>query len=273
MKLKKIVAAIAAAAVAVSAMAVNTFAITDYPNGYTLDLVAEGYSVTEVYGFTFNISGDIDSGVGGGVKAQTVVGAADVIVDGGRDADNIDAIFAQRLGTPEGAVAADGDDAVQTKELAGGSRLALAFRSHEFFAAGSIKHGTAAVDDSGNTLFIQLDHVAADQAVPAPANAITLNAVMQCGTNNCTDAGVHAGCVAAAGKDTDSTDSHKDSSIFLVVQGIRSSLPITIVVVLAKFVNLCLALCEKRIIILVQPNHRGACIDRPRGRNHLRPFT
>ncbi len=67
MKLKKIVAAIAAAAVAVSTMAISAFAIKDYPNGYTLDLIAEGYTVTDVYGFTFNISGDIDSGLGGGV--------------------------------------------------------------------------------------------------------------------------------------------------------------------------------------------------------------
>ncbi|MDE7288564.1 MAG: NPXTG-anchored protein [Oscillospiraceae bacterium] len=67
MKLKKILAAVAAAAVAVSTMAVSAFAIKDYPDGYTLDLIAEGYDVTAVAGFTFKISGDIDSGVGGGV--------------------------------------------------------------------------------------------------------------------------------------------------------------------------------------------------------------
>lgn len=67
MNFKKIIASVAAAAVAVSTMAVSAFAIKDYPDGYTLDLIAEGYTVTDVYGFTFNISGDIDSGVGGGV--------------------------------------------------------------------------------------------------------------------------------------------------------------------------------------------------------------
>lgn len=67
MNFKKIIATVAAAAVAVSAMAVSAFAIKDYPDGYTLDLIAEGYNVTDVYGFTFKISGDIDSGVGGGV--------------------------------------------------------------------------------------------------------------------------------------------------------------------------------------------------------------
>lgn len=67
MNFKKIIATVAAAAVTVSAMAVSAFAIKDYPDGYTLDLIAEGYNVTDVYGFTFKISGDIDSGVGGGV--------------------------------------------------------------------------------------------------------------------------------------------------------------------------------------------------------------
>lgn len=67
MNFKKIIATVAAAAVAVSAMAVSAFAIKDYPDGYTLDLIAEGYNVTDVYGFTLKISGDIDSGVGGGV--------------------------------------------------------------------------------------------------------------------------------------------------------------------------------------------------------------
>ena len=67
MNFKKIISTVAAAAVAVSTMAVSSFAIKDYPDGYTLDLIAEGYTVTDVYGFTFNISGDIDSGVGGGV--------------------------------------------------------------------------------------------------------------------------------------------------------------------------------------------------------------
>lgn len=66
MNLKKIIAAVAASAVAVSAMAFSAFAITDYPDGYYLDLIAEGYTATDVYGFTINISGDIDSGVGGG---------------------------------------------------------------------------------------------------------------------------------------------------------------------------------------------------------------
>ena len=68
MKLKKILAAVAAAAVAVSTMAITAFAgLTNYPDGCTIDLIADGYNVMDVYGFTFNISGSVDDGVGGGV--------------------------------------------------------------------------------------------------------------------------------------------------------------------------------------------------------------
>lgn len=68
MKLRRFLATAAAVAVASSALAISaSAAIKDYPDGFTLDLIAEGYDVTEVYGFTFVISGDIDSGAGGGV--------------------------------------------------------------------------------------------------------------------------------------------------------------------------------------------------------------
>lgn len=86
MKIKKIAAAIAAAAVAVSTMAISAFAIKDYPDGYTLDLIAEGYDVTAVAGFTFKISGDIDSGVGGGVGFNSATTGWDSTEWGNADA-------------------------------------------------------------------------------------------------------------------------------------------------------------------------------------------
>lgn len=86
MKLKKILAAVAAAVVAVSTMAVNAFAIKDYPDGYVLDLIAEGYDVTAVAGFTFKISGDIDSGTGGGVGFNSATTGWDSTEWGNADA-------------------------------------------------------------------------------------------------------------------------------------------------------------------------------------------
>lgn len=72
MSIKKILAAAAASVVAVSAMSVAAFAgianATDSNGNYLVDLIAEGYTVTDVYGVTFTISGDYaETGVGGGV--------------------------------------------------------------------------------------------------------------------------------------------------------------------------------------------------------------
>lgn len=90
MKLKKIIAAVAAAAVAVSTMAVSAFAIKDYPDGYTVDLVKEGYdaaTIASVAGFTVKISGDIDSGVGGGAGFNSATTGWDSTEWGNDDAN------------------------------------------------------------------------------------------------------------------------------------------------------------------------------------------
>ena len=46
----------------------------------------------------------LDSRIGSSIKSDTVIGAVDVIIDGGRNADHIDAVLTQRSGTAEGAV-------------------------------------------------------------------------------------------------------------------------------------------------------------------------
>lgn len=75
MRLKKIAAVIAAAAMAVSITAVNAFAaVTNYPDGYSLELAGEGYDLTAVYGFSAQLSGDYagDSGCGGCMAFMSV---------------------------------------------------------------------------------------------------------------------------------------------------------------------------------------------------------
>lgn len=72
MSIKRILAAAAASVVAVSAMSVAAFAgianATDSNGNYLVDLIEEGYTVGDVYGVTFTISGDFaETGVGGGV--------------------------------------------------------------------------------------------------------------------------------------------------------------------------------------------------------------
>jgi len=150
----------------------------------------------------------LDGGVGGSVETDAVIGAADVIVNSTGNADHIDSVFAERPGAPEGAVAADGDDAVKAQELAGGRRPLLTLLRHEFLASGGIQNGAAPVDGMGNAFLIQPDNVAGDQTVPAPADTEALYTVVDGGTNHRTDTGVHTGGVAAAGKYADSFDTH-----------------------------------------------------------------
>ncbi len=90
MKLKKIVAAVAAAAVAVSAMAVNAFALStkDYVKDGTIYLVSEkaeepnwtadaGVAVTDIYGATYHVTFDAaevaneSTWIGGGIGSNS----------------------------------------------------------------------------------------------------------------------------------------------------------------------------------------------------------
>ncbi len=72
MSIKRILAAAAASVVTVSAMSAVAFAgitnASDANGNYMVDLIEEGYTVTDVYGLTVTISGDYaDTGVGGGI--------------------------------------------------------------------------------------------------------------------------------------------------------------------------------------------------------------
>ena len=148
----------------------------------------------------------LDGGVGGGVKADTVVGAGNVIVDRAGNSDDGNTIFGERQRAAEGAVATDGDDAVQTQQFAGVDGLFLPGFGHEFLAAGGVEHRAAAIDDVSDALFIQTDDVAVDQAVPAAADADDVNIHADGSTHDGTDGCVHAGGVAAAGQHADAPD-------------------------------------------------------------------
>lgn len=85
MKLKKIIAGIAAAAVAVSMTAVNAFAAITNANAedgggnYVLDAKAAGYDLSAIYGFRAQLSGDYigDTGCGGAMVFNSENGGWD----------------------------------------------------------------------------------------------------------------------------------------------------------------------------------------------------
>ena len=151
----------------------------------------------------------LDGRVAGGVKADGIVGAADVVVDGGGDAHHLKGLpllgqlAGQGQGPPEGAVAADGHDALQPQQLAGGDGLLPALRRHKLLAAGGIQHGAALVDNMADAVAVHADKVVVDETVPAPADADALNAPVHRRAHHCPHRRVHAGGVAAAGQYAD----------------------------------------------------------------------
>ena len=145
----------------------------------------------------------LHGGIGGGIEADGIVGADDVVVDGTRHAHHGHAESGQILRPPEGAVAADGHDAVQPQQLAGVGGLLLSLRRAELVAAGGVENGAAPVDDAADAAGIHGTDIPGDKARPAPADAHALDAVLHCRPHHRTDGGVHAGGVAAAGQHAD----------------------------------------------------------------------
>ena len=148
----------------------------------------------------------LDGGVAGGVKADGVVGAAHIVVDGGGDAHHRHAEARQLQRAAEGPVAADGDDAVETQHLAGVDRPEPALLRKEVIAARGEKDRPAAGEDVTHAFTGEGDKVAVDKALPAAANADALNAVGKRRSGDGTHGGVHAGGVAAAGQYADAPE-------------------------------------------------------------------
>ena len=113
----------------------------------------------------------LDGRVGRGVEADGVVRAADVVVDGGGHAHGVDARGGQLLGAPEGAVAADGDDPVDARVLAGADRLRHPLGGGELLAAGGVEDGAAPVGEAVDGAGVHLEGIPLDEAVVAPVDA------------------------------------------------------------------------------------------------------
>ena len=171
-----------------------------------------GAALVRLHGIPETVNA-LQSGVAGGVVADGIAGAGNVVVDGAGDAHHGNASLGQCQQAVEGTVTADAHQGVQTQQLAGGHGLLLAFLGHKFLAAGRVQHGTAAAGNVTNAFKIQLHKVAVDQAVVAAANADDFNAQVQGHTNNGADGSVHAGGIAAAGQYADAAYSRFHISI------------------------------------------------------------
>ena len=139
-------------------------------------------------------------GIQGGIKADGVFGGGDIVIDGAGQPDGGDAERRELLCAAEGAVAADDDQTVNAAGTQNLHRLFLSLLGGEFLAAGGIQDGAAPVNDVADGAFLQLVHPVLHQSLVSVKNAVDGVALMQGGAHHAADGRIHAGGVAAAGK-------------------------------------------------------------------------
>ena len=145
----------------------------------------------------------LDGRVAGSVKADGVLGAAHVVVDGGGDAHHPDALVGQLQSAAEGTVAPDGHDPVDTQVFAHPGGLLHALGSAELVAAGGVKDGAALTADTAHVPVLEFEYVAVDQSGVAPPDTNAGDVGRSGGPYDGADGGIHARGVAAAGENAD----------------------------------------------------------------------
>ena len=159
----------------------------------------------------------VDGGVAGGVKADGIVRAAQIVVNGSRDPDHRDAEPRQFQCPAERSVTANGNYAVQAKHFAGHDGPLPSLFGHEIFTAGGIQDRPSAGQDMSHTGAVQFHKIGVNQPLPASSDPDAFNSAGQRRTHNRPHRGVHSRGVTAAGQYTDSFDIHVCSSCFNVV--------------------------------------------------------
>ena len=139
-------------------------------------------------------------GVDGGVVADGLVAAGNVVVDGARQPDAGDAMGGQIPGALEGAVAADDYHAFNAVLVAVVHGFLHTFLGAEFGAAGGIQDGAASMDGIGYAAQIHGNQFAFNQTIIAPHHAEHFHPLMETGTHDGAHGGVHARGIAAAGQ-------------------------------------------------------------------------
>ena len=132
--------------------------------------------------------------------------AADIIINGTRNADARNTLAGKCLCTAECTIAAAADQAVNAEVAAGVSRFLQTFLGQHLLAACGVQHGAALADNAVYTAGTHLDDVTVDKTAVTAANAENGNIVCACAADYRANKCVHAGCVAAAGKYADSAN-------------------------------------------------------------------
>ena len=158
----------------------------------------------------------LDGGVGRGVVADGVVGADDIVINGGRNADNADTLLGKLLEAAERAVAADADNAVESQKLARGSCALLTLYGAELFASCRIEHCAATVYNVVDAVFVETDKIAVDESIESAPDADAVDAAVDGRADDRADGCVHTGRVTAGGEHADSLDCIRHKKVSLI---------------------------------------------------------
>ncbi len=138
-------------------------------------------------------------GVGGGVVADGIVTAGDIVVNSAGDGYTGNAVVTQMPCTPERAVTADDHHTLNAVAVAGIDSLLHTLFGGEFRATGGVKHRAAPLNDAGNRTQIHGDQLVIDKTAVSTYHAVYFHAVGNGCAHHGTHGGVHAGGVTAAG--------------------------------------------------------------------------
>ena len=172
------------------------------PAAHHLDHAAALVGVGSVPQFVDHLHG----GIHGGIIADGVLAAGDVVVDGAGDADAGDPYVGEVLRAAERAVAADDHQAVDAVLLAHLFALHDAGHLFELQAAGSVENGAAPLNDLGHRADAHVHDLLVEKTGIAAHDPLDLDAHGDGGADDCANGGVHARGIPAAGQDADRLD-------------------------------------------------------------------
>ena len=142
----------------------------------------------------------LDYGVHSGIEADSILGGGNIVIDGSRDSYAGDAVCGKLGRAAEGAVAADRNNTVYTKLVAGIDSLLHTLLGLELKATVGIKDSTALVDYVRNVTESEVFRLVIDKSRVTAIYRYDLNAPCERGTGYCSYCGIHAGRISSGGK-------------------------------------------------------------------------
>src|SRR4028119_2128214 len=132
------------------------------------------------------------------VETEAEIRAADIVIDGFGDADDIVVMLAPHVARrAKRAVAADDDQSVETVLLPVMTNLFERFCFIERIGARRAENGAAAWENAGDGTAREWDDVVFDQPAPTVLDAEHLRVFNQCATHDGADSSVETGAIAA----------------------------------------------------------------------------